>query len=152
MARGGYRLFQKCSPCELREKIFFAYIPGQRVLEWVLQRFGDKHLSLSEFQSFHGLDPPDHVDARVAEAFVRFRQSTSEEAYRLNQAVKASYSCLRQIGIFHESTDPRNVIYDQDRVFIIDFDHARPSFNPVRIDYRSLTYWYGLLQEDSCEF
>ena len=38
-----------------RREIFFSYVPGQRVLEWVLERFGDKDLVLGEFQSFHHL-------------------------------------------------------------------------------------------------
>ena len=135
-----------------RKELFFEYVPGQRVLEWVLQRFGDKNILLSEFQSFHGLDPCNYVDPRVAEAFARFRQTTSEEAHRLKHAIKASYSCLHQIGILHGSADPRNVIYDEDRVVIIDFDHARPSLNPAKLEYRSLGYWYGLYQESSCEF
>ena len=125
-----------------RKELYFSYISGQRVLEWVLQRFGD-NVTLSEFQSFHGLNPPDYVDPHVAEAFARFRQSMSEEARRLKEAIRTSYSSLHRIGILHGSADPRNVIYDQDRVFIIDFDHARPSFNPEKLDYKSLTYWYG---------
>lgn len=126
-----------------RKELYFSYIPGQRVFEWVLQRFGS-NVTLSEFQSFHGLDP-DHVDARVAEAFARFRESTSEEAHQLREAIRTSYSCLHRIGILHGSPNPRNLIYGQDRVFIIDFDHARPSINPAKIDYKSLTYWYGCL-------
>jgi aminoglycoside phosphotransferase len=127
-------------PCH--RELYFSYISGQRVLEWVLQRFGGS-LSLSEFQSFHGLDPSDHLDPRVADAFARFRQSESEEAQRLREAIRASYSALHRSGILHGSADPRNVIYDEDRAFIIDFDHARPSFQPEKIDYRALTYWYA---------
>lgn len=125
------------------KELFFSYIPGQRVLEWVLERFGDRNLSLVDFHSFHGLD----TNLQVAEAFARFRHSTSEEAHRLKQAIKTSYSCLHQIGILHGSADPRNVIYDQDRVYIVDFDHARPSFNTGRIENRSLTHWYGISVE-----
>lgn len=126
-----------------KKQLIFSYIPGQRVLEWVLQRFGGKDLQLSEFQSFHGLDPPEHVDPRVAEAFAQFRRSSSEEAIRLRQAIRASYSSLHQVGMLHGSADPRNAIYDHDRLYIIDFDHARPSLNPAA-DHRSLSYWYGL--------
>ena len=125
-----------------KRELYFSYIPGQRVLEWVLQRFGG-NVTLSDFQSFHGLNPPSHVDPRVAEAFARFRESMSAEAHRLKEAIRSSYSCLHRIGILHGSADPRNAIYDQERVFIIDFDHSRPSFNPQEIDYKSLTFWYG---------
>jgi len=127
-----------------QKELYFSYIRGQRVLEWVLQHFGGTPV-LSEFQSFHGLDAPHHVEPRVAAAFARFRQSASEEAHRLKEAVRASYACLHGIKILHGSPNPRNAIYDQDRVFIIDFDHARPSLNPAKIDYKSLTYWYGCL-------
>jgi len=132
----------------LRRELFFSYVRGQRVLEWVLERFGDKDLVLDEFQNFHGLNPPDHVDSRVAKAFARFRQSMSSDVSRLKQAIKTSYSRLHKIGILHGSADPRNVIYDGERLFIIDFDHARPSLNPRKIEYSSLMYWYGLYPED----
>src|SRR6266446_9364039 len=36
-----------------RKELYFSYIPGQRVLEWVLERFGG-NVALCEFQSFHG--------------------------------------------------------------------------------------------------
>lgn len=127
-----------------RKEICFSYVSGQRVLEWVMQRFGD-NVTLSKFQSFHGLNPPHHVDPDVAEAFARFRQSMSAEAQQLKEAIRTSYSCLHRIGILHGSADPRNVIYDHDRVFIIDFDHSRPSFNPAKLDSQSLAYWYGRL-------
>jgi hypothetical protein len=127
-----------------RGELYFSYIPGQRVLEWVLQRFGGD-VTLSEFQSFHGLNPPNHVEPRVADAFARFRQSTSEEAQGLKEAIRTSYSNLHRVGILHGSADPRNVIYDEHCVFIIDFDHARPSFKAAELDYKSLTYWYGCL-------
>src|SRR5207253_11420435 len=47
-----------------RRELYFSYISGQRVLEWVLQRFGG-NVALSDFQSFHGLNPPEHVDPHV---------------------------------------------------------------------------------------
>ena len=125
-----------------RRELYFSYVSGQRVLEWVLERFGG-NLTVSEFQSFHGLNPPCHVDPRVAEAFARFRESMSEETQRLKGAIRTSYSCLHRIGILHGSPDPRNLIYDHDCVFIIDFGHARPSFNPQKIDYKALRYWYA---------
>jgi hypothetical protein len=126
-----------------RKELLLSYISGQRVLEWVLQKFGDSGLSLDEFQSIHGLDP-EHPDPRIAEAFSRFRRSTSEEAHQLRQAIRVSYSELHDIGMLHGSPDPRNVIYDSGRISIIDFDHARPCFNPAKIEYRGLTYWYGI--------
>ena len=131
-----------------RNELYFSYISGQRVLEWVLQRFGG-NLRLADFQSCHGLNPPDHVDPRIAEAFSRFRESVSPEPQRLKKAIRTSYSSLHRVGILHGSPDPRNIIYDGTRVLIIDFDHARPSLNPAAIDYRWLRYWYGL--DLSCE-
>jgi tRNA A-37 threonylcarbamoyl transferase component Bud32 len=119
------------------------YLPGDRVLEWVLSRFSD-NLDLADFQSFHGLMPPHNVDPRVAKAFLRFRESTSEEALQLKAAIRASYSLLHRIGIKHGSVDPRNVLYHADRVFIIDFDNARPSLQPSASDDEDLKYWYGV--------
>jgi hypothetical protein len=126
-----------------RKELHLSYVPGQRVLEWVLERFGDVGLSLESFQSFHGLDP-DSPNPQVAEAFDRFRSSTSDEAQQLKGAIRTSYAALHQIGMLHGSPDPRNVIYGDGRVSIIDFDHARPCLNPAPIDYRSLAYWYGV--------
>ena len=126
-----------------RRELYLSYLPGQRVLEWVLQRFGGGGLALSDFQSFHGLDPPHRVDSRVSEAFGRFRQSTEAEVHQVRKALRLSYSLLHRIGIQHGNADPRNVIYDGERVFLIDFDHARPSFNPAKIDNHALQYWYG---------
>lgn len=131
-----------------RKELYFSYIPGQRVLEWVLQRFGD-NVTLADFQSIHGLNPPHHVHPQVADAFARFRRSTSEESLRLKAAITASYSSLHRIGMLHGSADPRNVIYDGARIFIIDFDHARPSFNPEKIESSSLAYWFGCSSSSS---
>jgi len=126
-----------------RRELMLSYVSGRRVLEWVLERFGDEGLSLADFQSFHGLDP-ERLDPRVAVAFERLRASRSEDARRLKEAIRSSYDTLHRLHILHGSPDPRNVIYDGDRVVIIDFDHTRPSFNPAKIDYRGLEYWYGL--------
>ena len=121
-------------------EIFFSYLPGQRVLEWVLDRFGDTDLVLREFQSFHGLE----TNPQVAEAFSRFRQSSSEAASGLKQAIRKSYLSLHGIRMLHGSSDPRNIIYDGDRAFIIDFDHSRPSLSPAKLECRGLTHWYGI--------
>lgn len=132
------------------KELYLSYISGQRVLEWVMQRFGDNS-NLSRFHSFHGLSPPHYVDPEVAQAFARFRDSTSDEAQRLKEAIRTSYSSLHKIGILHGSADPRNIIYGQDRVFIIDFDHARLSLNPARLESQSLLYWYGILPHGHVE-
>ena len=126
-----------------RREMLLEYLPGERVLEWVLARFGD-NLDLAEFQSFHGLMPPDNVDSRVAEAFRRFRASTSEEAARLKRAIWVSYSTLHRIWVKHGSVDPRNVLYHDGRIFIIDYDNARPSLHPGAADNVDLQYWYGI--------
>lgn len=125
-----------------RNELFLEFIPGERVLEWVLSRFGEG-LVLAEFQSFHGLRPPNDVDPRVADAFRRFQLSTSVEVVQLKAAIKASYGALHRIGVKHGSPDPRNVIYDGKCVFIIDFDNARPSVRPSLSDKGDLEYWYG---------
>jgi len=126
-----------------RKTLFLSYVNGQRVLEWVLERFGEADLKLADFQSFHGLDP-DRLDGRVDRAFRRLRESRSEEARRIKDAIRASYATLHRCYILHGSPDPRNMIYDGDRVSIIDFDHTRLSLDPAKIDYRGLEYWYGL--------
>lgn len=126
-----------------KKQILFQYLPGIRVLEWVLSRFGD-HLDLSEFHSFHGLMPPHNVDARVAEAFVRFRESNSIDVLQLKHALRDSYGKLHRLGIKHGSADPRNVLYHEGRIFIIDFDNSRPSLSPSATDDEDLKYWYGI--------
>jgi len=125
----------------LKKELVLTYLSGQRVLEWVLDRFGDEGVVLSEFQSFHGME----TNVQIARAFERFRQSASEEAARLKQAIRESYASLHRIRFQHGGPDPRNVIYDGARAFIIDFDHARLGLAPAKTDYRSLTRWYGIL-------
>lgn len=130
-----------------RKEIFLEYLEGQRVLEWVLCRFG-RSVNSAEFQSFHGLSPPDNVDPRVAEAFQRFRKSTSADVLEIKTAIEESYSALHRTYIKHGSADPRNVLYHQGRIFIIDFDNSRPSLNPAGIDNADLDYWYGIGRAD----
>jgi len=127
-----------------RNEMYLEYIPGERVLEWVLHRFGPGNLTLSDFHSFHGLNPPHHVDPRVTDAFAGFRQSSSKEARELRAAIAKSYAALHRIRVKHGSADPRNVLYYQGRVYIIDFDNARPCRDPEKHDREDLSYWYGL--------
>jgi len=124
----------------LRKRLCLSFLEGQRVLEWVLQHFGEPGLALSDFQSFHGLA----TNAKVADAFACFRNSTSHEAQKLKRAVQESYASLHRIGILHGTADPRNVLYDAGRIFIIDFDHARPSLDPGKLDLRALKHWFGI--------
>lgn len=121
-------------------ELLFSYMQGERVLEWVLARYGDGDLRLEDFSSFHGLS----TNSIVAQAFQRFRSSQATEANRLKQAITESYELLHKTGFVHGSADPRNLIYDGEQVFIIDFDHSRPSLNPRKIEYRSLQKWYGV--------
>lgn len=123
----------------LRKRLFLSFISGQRVLEWVLQHFGDNGLVVSDFQSFHGLE----TNEKVAAAFSRFRQSGAKEARELKKAIRESYLLLHRIRIRHGTTDPRNIIYDGKRAFILDFDHARPSLNPAKCDREALECWFG---------
>jgi tRNA A-37 threonylcarbamoyl transferase component Bud32 len=123
-----------------KKELIMSYIPGQRVLEWVLEHFGQSNLDLDEFRHFHGT----LRDARITEAFVRFRESSSVEALRLKAAIKQSYARLHRIGWQHGTSDPRNVLYDGRQAYIIDFDHARPSLSPTKYDYPDLTYWFGI--------
>jgi len=123
----------------LRKRLFLSFIAGQRVLEWVLQRYGAEGLVLSDFQSFHGLES----NEQVARAFSRFRQSGSEEAQDLKRAIMERYRSLHRIRIRHGTTDPRNIIYDGTKAFILDFDHARPSLNPAKCDQDALDCWFG---------
>ncbi len=123
-----------------KKELIISYIPGQRVLEWVLEHFGQPNLDLDEFRNFEAMGR----DPRITEAFVRFRESSSTEALRLKQAIKQSYARLHGIGWQHGTSDPRNVLYDGRQAYIIDFDHARPSLAPVRNDYPALTRWFGI--------
>jgi len=125
----------------LHRELVVTYIPGQRVLEWVLERFGGPNLRLEEFLNFEQMGS----DRRVLEAFGRFRQSTSREAMDLKREVKCSYAMLHGLKWQHGTCDPRNMIYDGHRVHIIDFDHARPGLSPERYDHPALRRWFGIV-------
>jgi hypothetical protein len=122
-----------------RRELVVSYIHGQRVLEWVLEHFGQADLDVSEFRNYDGIQQ----DVRVMEAFDRFRKSTSAEAIKLNRAIIDSYAKLHGLGWQHGSVDPRNLIYDGQCVYIIDFDHARPSLRPTKYDSPALKGWFG---------
>ena len=47
------------------------------------------------------------------------------------------------------SADPRNMLYHEGLIYIIDFDNARPSRRAEQIDYVDLEYWYGLRPGDA---
>jgi len=128
----GFKLFSR--------ELMLSYIRGERVFEWVLSRYGDTGINLEDFCSYDYLDTCDIV----ARAFRRFRDCRSPETVRLKRAIKESYELLHKSGFVHGSADPRNIIYDGKRIFIIDFDHSRPSLNPRAIEYRALYRWYGL--------
>ena len=127
----------------IKRELVFSYVRGTRVLEWVLQQFGDPGLDILEFLNFEAMD----TDHRIVRAFKRFRDSDSEPARRLKQAIRDSYARLHAVGIQHGTADPRNVIYDERQVYIIDFDRARPAWNRRKVDYRALTYWFGVYPE-----
>lgn len=124
----------------LRREIILSYINGERVFEWVLSRYGDSGINLNDFRSYDHLYTCDIV----ARAFKKFRDCRSSETVRLKQAIKENYELLHKIGFIHGSADPRNIIYNGKRIFLIDFDHSRPSLNPRAIEYRALHRWYGL--------
>ena len=126
----------------LRRQLVLSYIEGQRVLEWVLQRYGDPGLELHAFQSYDYFDTCMIVDR----AFSRFREAVDPSAVRLKQAIRQSYAALHQTGFAHGSADPRNVIYDGRTVHIIDFDHSRPRLRSEKPDQRGLARWYGLTE------
>lgn len=125
-------------------ELVLSHMPGVRVLEWVLARYGDPDLRIEDFQSFHGLD----TNATVAEAFRRFRDCRSPEAVRLKQAISRSYAALHRTWFVHGGADPRNIIYDGERVFIIDFNQSRPSLNPQQFERACLCRWYGISSEE----
>lgn len=127
-----------CHP--LQRELVLSYMEGERVLEWVLARYGERNIKLDDFRSCHGLERNDVI----ARAFTRFRASEDGEASVLKRAIRDSYKLLHGTGFTHGSADPRNVIYDGRRAFIIDYDHSRPSRNPVKSDGRSLQRWYGI--------
>ncbi len=126
-------------------ELCLSYLEGQRLLEWVLQRYGDEGIQLGRYQSFHGLE----TDPQIALAFKRFRESQEINALALKESIRASYAQLHGIGVLHGSADPRNVIYDGQQVLIIDFGHSRPCLNAAKLEYCSLTSWFGITRDSS---
>lgn len=124
----------------LERDLVLSYIHGDRVFEWVLAWYGDEYLNIEDFRSYDHLDTCNIVDR----AFKKFRNSQLPDTVRLKQAIKESYDMLHKTRFIHGSADPRNIIYDGKQVFIIDFDHSRPSLNPRIHEYRYLSKWYGI--------
>jgi tRNA A-37 threonylcarbamoyl transferase component Bud32 len=123
-----------------RRETFLNFIGGERVLEWVLRRFGGAAIDIDSFASFHGLE----TDATVSAAFEAFRASTCSESLMLKQAILRSYAELHKHKFVHGDPSPRNLIFDGDNVSIIDFDHSRPSLQPRRVDGLKIRRWYGV--------
>jgi tRNA A-37 threonylcarbamoyl transferase component Bud32 len=117
--------------------LVLTYVAGERVLEWVLRRYGDRDL---DFASAHGLATNEFVQR----AFARFRSATDEQALALREAIVATYRRLHQARVLHGDPGPRNIIYDGERAYLIDFDQTRPSLSPARIETRGLKKWYGI--------
>lgn len=120
--------------------LILSYVPGERVLEWVLRRYGDRGLDLAQFSSAHGLSTNEHVQR----AFERFRSSTDTQALALREAIVDTYRRLHRVHVLHGDPGPRNIIYDGKRAYLIDFDQTRPSLSPARIEARGLKKWYGI--------
>jgi tRNA A-37 threonylcarbamoyl transferase component Bud32 len=134
--------------CALKARtLLLSYIPGDRVLEWVLNRYGDRDLDLAQFASCHGLQ----TNEQVQRAFARFRAAPDPEAIALRGAIVETYRILHRTGFLHGDPGPRNIIYDGQRANLIDFDHTRPSFAPARVDSRALRRWYGIDMEEQYE-
>jgi tRNA A-37 threonylcarbamoyl transferase component Bud32 len=125
---------------EAARRLLLSYIPGERLLEWVLRRYGDQGLDLAEFASLHGIRTND----RVQRAFERFRAASDPEATALRNAIVDTYRRLHRTSFLHGDPGPRNIIYDGERAHLIDFDHTRPSLAPARVDSRALQRWYGV--------
>jgi tRNA A-37 threonylcarbamoyl transferase component Bud32 len=123
-----------------RAQLHIEYIPGERLLEWVLKRYSPPDTDIGNFQNVHGLT----TDPIISDAFARFRRCDSCEANSLRLAVRESYAALHALGWIHGSADPRNMIVNDGRVFIIDFDHARPCRDPRSLEWPNLREWYGL--------
>jgi len=121
-------------------QLAMSFLEGQRVLEWVLERFGAPGIDLEFFASFHGLNEREDIK----EAFARFRSSTAPEAQRLRQDIARSYTALHRRRVIHGDPSPRNLLYDGKLVYLIDFDHWRPSAAPAKIDGRAIQNWYGI--------
>ena len=124
----------------LHRQLSISFLAGERLLEWVLARYGGPGLDLASFANFHGLD--EREDIRVA--FRRFRESSATEAVGLRDAITDSYRRLHLRRCVHGDPSPRNLLYDGRVVYLIDFDHWRPSLAPGKIDSVALQRWYGI--------
>lgn len=122
-----------------------SYVPGTRVLEWILEKYGRPGLDLKRFGSFHGLE----INEEISEAFRYFRDAKDSASTSLKEAIRSSYLTLHSKGWIHGDPSPRNLIYEGGKIYLIDFDHARPCLDPPKIDYRSIEKWYGLKRNTS---
>lgn len=134
-----------CVPLVLRYELagsttYLEYVDGERVLEWVLRKFGVGHIDLESYRSFHGLE----TDEVIGLAFDRFKKSNNPEARKLKKAIASSYRRLHREHFVHGDPSPRNLIFDGTNVTIIDFDHSRPSRKPFEVDGEKLQRWYGI--------
>lgn len=131
----------------LRSELVISYLAGERLLEWVLKRCAPANTELETFQNFHGLQ----TNPIVQNAFDQFRTSSDVEITKLKRAIRKSYNELHSMKWIHGSADPRNLIYDGTRVFIIDFDHARPCFDASKKERLGLQRWFGIRPAEAVE-
>jgi tRNA A-37 threonylcarbamoyl transferase component Bud32 len=123
-----------------RRELLMSLVPGDRLLEWGLREFGQPGLNLQEFENFEAL----YTDPRIVAAFQHLRESKELKAVKVKEAIKTSYRRLHALGWQHGTSDPRNIIYDGQTAYIIDFDHARPSLDPSKSDGPALLDWFGI--------
>jgi tRNA A-37 threonylcarbamoyl transferase component Bud32 len=123
--------------CVSSNALRLSVVPGTRLREWILEHYAPPGTRSS---SSHLLQS----DPVVMAALKRFRTNNDETAVSLKRAITRSYSALHALGWIHGSADPRNMLYDGNKLYIIDFDQARPSWNAVAKESPCLTRWYGI--------
>lgn len=109
---------------------------GPTVLEWILDRHGQDLAPDSENDG--------SASEATAEALQRFRESGDPADEKLRAAIRNAYADLHESRFMHGDPGPQNLIYEGERVYLVDFDHGRPSADPARLDNLQLAQLYGV--------
>jgi len=135
------KIMPKILDLSLSKKILILeYMIGERLLEWALRKCSRESVNIKDYKNMHGID----TNSVVLATFHVFQQSKDPEIVYLKNKITMSYKVLHRYRISQGDVRPRNLIYRQNSIAIIDFDHALFLPRPAKRDNVLLKEWYGI--------